>query len=117
MILGYARVSTIGQNLNAQIDALTAAGCERIYKETTSGAKNNRLELSKLIDILREGDILTVCRLDRLGRSTQHPVFLINELQTRGVQFRSLASVSIPQPRAGCWYSRYSPASPSSSVT
>lgn len=90
MDIGYARVSTTDQSLDMQIDALRGAGCERIYTETACGARDDRPELARMMDALRAGDVLTVYRLDRLGRSTRHLMGLVDGLAARGVQFRSL---------------------------
>src|ERR1700742_1347672 len=70
MRLGYARVSTGDQTLDGQCQRLSAAGCEKLFEEKISGARRNRPKLEKLIEQLREGDILVVTRLDRLARST-----------------------------------------------
>ncbi|OIN61205.1 recombinase family protein [Arsenicibacter rosenii] len=90
MHFGYARVSTDDQNLSLQLDALKTAGCEKIFREKVSGAKTDRPELTKLIDQIREGDTLTVWKLDRLGRSLKHLVETVNLLHEKGVGFRSL---------------------------
>ena len=90
MIIGYARVSTSDQNNSLQTDALEKAGCERIYKESVSGASRERPELSRGFGTLREGDNLIVWRLDRLGRSLKDLVAIISELETKGVGFQSL---------------------------
>lgn len=90
MIVGYARVSTLDQNERLQTDALTKAGCERVFADHASGAKAHRPELDRLLDVIREGDTLIVWKLDRLGRSVQNLVDLMNLLQSRGVGFRSL---------------------------
>tara|TARA_R110001592_G_C13188405_1_gene751978 strand:- start:2044 stop:2601 length:558 start_codon:yes stop_codon:yes gene_type:complete len=90
MIIGYARVSTADQNTALQIDALTAAGAERIYQESLSGASRDRPELAKCIDTLRSGDTLIVWRLDRLGRSLKDLVAIIAEIEDKGVGFRSI---------------------------
>lgn len=71
MIYGYARVSTDGQSVNAQVAALRAAGAEKVFRETASGAKSYRRELAAAIKALAEGDALLVTRLDRLARSTR----------------------------------------------
>jgi DNA invertase Pin-like site-specific DNA recombinase len=71
MIVGYARVSTDGQTLDAQQSALRAAGCERVYSEKVSGAITDRPALAKAISALGKGDTLVVCKLDRLARSTR----------------------------------------------
>ncbi len=89
-LLGYARVSTGAQDLALQHDALSAAGCLRIFDETASGALDDRPQLAALLDHLREGDTLVVWRLDRLGRSLRHLVETVTALAARGVGFRSL---------------------------
>lgn len=91
MKIGYARVSTDDQSLDLQLDALRAAGCEKVYEEKVSGAAKDRPQLAKLVDeILRVGDTLTVWRLDRLGRSLPHLVKTVEDLKARGVGFESL---------------------------
>ncbi|MDW7730339.1 MAG: recombinase family protein [Bacillota bacterium] len=91
MKFGYARVSTRDQNLEAQLDALTAAGCDKIIAEKASGnGSKERPELDRLVENLREGDVLMVYKLDRLGRSTFKLLGLTEELQQRGVDFVSL---------------------------
>jgi len=91
MKFGYARVSTRDQNLEAQLDALTAAGCDKIVTEKVSGnGSKERPELDRLVENLREGDTLVVYKLDRLGRSTFKLLGLTEELQQRGVEFVSL---------------------------
>lgn len=87
---GYARVSTTDQDAQLQHDALTAAGCYRIFTDTASGALQSRPELDKLFDHLRSGDTLVVWRLDRLGRSIRHLIDQLSDLQDRGIGFRSL---------------------------
>lgn len=87
---GYARVSTGDQDARLQHDALTAAGCYRIFTDTASGSLESRPELDKLLDQLRPGDTLVVWRLDRLGRSIRHLIDQLAGLQERGVEFRSL---------------------------
>ncbi len=90
MLLGYARVSTGDQTLNLQRDALHAAGCERVFEETASGAKRDRPLLQEAIDYARAGDVLVVWRLDRLGRSLQHLLMTVADLATRGIGFKSV---------------------------
>lgn len=92
MLIGYARVSTVDQNLNLQRDALKKAGVEpdRIYEEYVSGTKDNRPELTSCLRSLREDDTLVVWRLDRLGRSLPHLIKTINELKERNIGFKSL---------------------------
>jgi DNA invertase Pin-like site-specific DNA recombinase len=79
MIYGYARVSTDGQSLDAQVKQLRAAGAEKILRETANGAKTDRAQLRRILDQLDKGDVLTVTRLDRLARSTRD---LLNTLAT-----------------------------------
>lgn len=101
MIYGYARVSTDEQNLNLQLDALERAGCETIFKdEGLSGAATNRPGLEEALITMQAGDVLTVWRLDRLGRSLPHLIAVIEELQSRGAGFKSL-SESIDTTTAG----------------
>jgi len=88
--IGYARVSTVDQSLNMQIDAIKLAGCERIYKETASGAKDDRAELQKALDILRKGDEFVVFKLDRLARSTKKLIEVYEQLERLGVELISL---------------------------
>lgn len=90
MQIGYARVSTDDQDHALQLDALRAAGCERIITETASGSRGDRPELSRLIENARAGDALVVWRLDRLGRSLRHLIDLSEQLQSRGIALRSL---------------------------
>jgi DNA invertase Pin-like site-specific DNA recombinase len=90
MFIGYARVSMQDQNLDLQKDALKKAGCEKIYVDTMTGEANNRPGLEQAFEMLREGDTLVVWRLDRLGRSLQHLIELVQELSHRQVGFKSL---------------------------
>lgn len=90
MMIGYARVSTQGQHDTLQIDALKAAGCHRIYTDHASGARASRPELDRMLEALREGDIVVVWKLDRLGRSVQNLVDLMSRFQREGVGFKSL---------------------------
>jgi DNA invertase Pin-like site-specific DNA recombinase len=89
--IGYARVSTRDQDLTIQRDALTAAGCSKIYAEKISGAKFDRPQLARLVKALEPGDILIVTRLDRLARSTRDLLNLVHKISEAGAQFRSLA--------------------------
>lgn len=89
MLVGYARVSTHGQELGLQKDALKEVGCERVYTDVASGAKATRPGLDEALDYLRAGDTLVVWRLDRLGRSLSH---LIEVVRGAGG-------------RRGCWLS------------
>lgn len=91
MLIGYVRVSTAEQNLDLQIDALKKAGCEQIFEDKgISGAKAERTGLNKALTFLREGDVLVVWKLDRLGRSLPHLVEVVNGLKSKGIQFKSL---------------------------
>ena len=89
MKIGYARVSTAEQNLNAQLDALKKAGCDEIFSEKKSGV-SDRAELEKALGYLREGDTLVVTKLDRLGRSLKKLLELIEAFKKRGIHFQSL---------------------------
>jgi DNA invertase Pin-like site-specific DNA recombinase len=89
--IGYARVSTDGQTLDAQHASLKAAGADRVYSEKISGAKTDRRQLSRAIDALHSGDVLLVTRLDRLARSTRDLLNLLATVSERGAGFRSLA--------------------------
>jgi len=91
MIIGYARVSTDDQNLDAQTDALTAAGAGKIFAEKVSGAKRGRPELNRMLDQLRDGDVVTVTKYDRLARSLKDLLEIVETISERGVGFRSLA--------------------------
>lgn len=91
MLLGYARVSTTDQDLALQLDALRAAGCERIFEEKASGAKEDRPEFARLLDHARKDDVLVVWKLDRLARSLKQLVLVLEDLGARGVGFRCLA--------------------------
>lgn len=90
MIYGYARVSTDGQSVEAQEAQLTAAGCEKVFAETASGAKADRAKLLKLLDQLAAGDVLVVTRLDRLARSTRDLLNILARITDSGAAFRSL---------------------------
>ena len=90
MIYGYARISTNEQTTSLQKDALEKAGCDRIFTDVASGAKAHRPELDHMLDLLREGDMVVVWKLDRLGRSMQNLVDLMTTFDERGMQFRSL---------------------------
>lgn len=92
MRVGYARISTVEQNLDLQIDALQAAGCDRIYRdEGLSGAKTRRPGLDEALNALKQDDVLVVWRLDRLGRSMRHLIELTSVLESKGVGFQSLS--------------------------
>ncbi len=88
--VGYARVSTFEQILDLQKDALNAAGCKRIFTDTASGGRSDRPGLQQALDYVREGDVLVVWRLDRLGRSLKYLIEIITQLNERGVGFKSV---------------------------
>lgn len=90
MKIGYARVSTDEQNPDLQIDALKAAGCERIFTDKASGANAKRSELTECLKTLAAGNTLIVWKLDRLGRSLHDLIGLLDELKAREVAFQSL---------------------------
>ena len=90
MKIGYARISTTEQNLSLQMDALEKADCGKIFHDQISGAKTQRPGLDEALAYLREGDVLVVWRLDRLGRSLKHLIELVNSLEERGIGFQSL---------------------------
>lgn len=89
-LIGYARVSTAEQDSALQTDALHKAGCERVFEDTASGAKADRPGLADALAYLRNGDVLVVWRLDRLGRSLPHLIETVGALEGRGIGFRSL---------------------------
>ncbi len=91
MIVGYGRVSTDGQTLDAQNAALRAAGCEKVFAEKVSGAKTDRAQLAKAIAALAAGDTLVVCKLDRLARSTRDLLNTLAEIAQLGATFKSLS--------------------------
>ena len=91
MILGYARVSTDDQNLDAQTDALAAAGAERIFADKVSGSLRKRPELDRLLEHLRPGDVVVVAKYDRLARSLRDLLEIVETIKERGAGFRSLA--------------------------
>lgn len=90
MLIGYARVSTQDQKPQLQLDALKAAGCERIFEEKASGAQRERPALQEALSFLREGDTLVVWKLDRLARSLRQLIDTIEKLEERGIGLRSL---------------------------
>src|SRR4051812_10718948 len=90
MLVGYARISTTDQTLNLQRDALTKAGCSKIFTDTASGAQTEREGLTEAISYVRAGDTLVVWKLDRLGRSLKDLITRITELNNRKIGFKSL---------------------------
>lgn len=89
-IIGYGRVSTFEQTLDLQRDALEKAGAATIYEDKASGKTTDRPELVQCLKALREGDTLVVWRLDRLGRNLQDLIRIVNEIEERGVKFKSV---------------------------
>lgn len=90
MLVGYSRVSTQDQNPALQLDALTAAGCERVFTEKASGAQRDRPELAAAISYMRAGDSLVVWKLDRLARSLPQLIETVAQLEAQGIGLRSL---------------------------
>ena len=111
MLIGYARVSTADQDLALQTDALTKAGCEKLFTDKASGAKADRPGLAEALHFARAGDCIVVWKLDRLGRSIQGLISLAADLSARKVDFRSLTDgfdtstglgpAPLPYPRLG----------------
>ena len=91
MIIGYARVSTEDQNLDGQLDALKAAGADRLFADKITGTARSRPELDRLLDQLRQGDVLIVTKYDRLARSLRDLLDIVDTIQAHGAGFRSLA--------------------------
>ena len=90
-IIGYARVSTRGQQLTPQVDQLKCAGCVRIFKETYTGAKADRVELDRMLSYLRKDDVVIVTKLDRLARSIKDLLSIVERIESTGAQLRSLS--------------------------
>ena len=88
--IGYARVSTGEQDMALQLDALKKAGCEKVFEDRASGVKTDRPGLTEAVRYARDGDTLTVWKLDRLGRSMRHLIEIVTELESKGVGFRSI---------------------------
>lgn len=91
MLMGYARVSTEEQLLDAQLDALRAAGAERVFSERANGSARHRPELDRMLDQLRQGDVVIVSKYDRLSRSLKDLLEIVEVIGDRGAGFRSLA--------------------------
>jgi DNA invertase Pin-like site-specific DNA recombinase len=89
-VFGYARVSTQDQDYERQVEALTAAGADKVYAEKMSGARADRPQLAKLMASLKPGDVVLVTKIDRLGRSTQDLLNLIGDMRKAGANFKSL---------------------------
>jgi DNA invertase Pin-like site-specific DNA recombinase len=104
MLVGYARISTIEQSFDLQIDALEKAGCKKIFKETVSGAKTKRKALNDALEYVRKDDTLVVWRLDRLGRSLMHLIEVVNDLHERKIGFKSLVDAIDTQTATGQFF-------------
>ena len=91
MIIGYARVSTDDQSLDSQTDALAAAGAEKVFADRISGSRRARPELDKMLEQLRDGDVVIVTKYDRLARSLKDLLEIVESIRERGAGFRSLA--------------------------
>lgn len=89
MKVGYCRVSTQDQNMDAQLDALKAMGCEKVYQEKASGAKSDRRVLKDCLNFMRRGDVLVCYKLDRIARSLKHLMEIMEDLDKRGIGFIS----------------------------
>jgi len=90
MIIGYARVSTIDQNLDRQIDAMKENGAEKIFTEKATGKKADRPELMKMMEHLRDGDVVVISELTRLSRSTKDLFVIVEQIQAKGANIKSL---------------------------
>jgi DNA invertase Pin-like site-specific DNA recombinase len=90
MHVGYARVSTKEQTIDLQVDALTQAGCTKVYTEIISGARAERSILAQVLEMLRAGDVLVIWKLDRLGRSLTHLLEIVTALMARQIGLKSL---------------------------
>ena len=89
-IIGYARVSTKDQNLTAQLKQLKEAGADKIFQEKVSGVKEDRPELTALLEYVRDGDTVIITKLDRIARSTKHLLSIAEALEKKGVEFKVL---------------------------
>src|SRR4051812_3446077 len=98
MLVGYARVSTTDQTLDLQRDALTKAGCQKIFTDTASGAQAEREGLTEVLSFVRPGDTLVVWKLDRLGRSLKDLITRISEFETRKIGFNRLRKNPLQNP-------------------
>jgi len=111
MKIGYARVSTDDQNLDMQRDALQAQGCEKLFEDTASRAKPNRKGLTAALDACAAGDVLTVWKLDRLGRTLLDLVALVETLKARGVGLKVLtgagASIDTTKPEGRLFFTMF----------
>ncbi|HDK27857.1 MAG TPA: recombinase family protein [Candidatus Atribacteria bacterium] len=90
MLVGYARISTEKQDLNAQLDLLKLAGCTKIFTDVYTGSKCNRPNFDKMLSFVRKGDCICVYKLDRFSRSLKDLIIITNELKEKGIDFKSL---------------------------
>ena len=90
MNIGYCRISTSEQSLDLQLEALKEAGCEKIFEEVASGAKDDRPKLKEAIEYARKGDVIVLWKLDRLSRSLKHLIETVNDLEKKEIGFRCL---------------------------
>ena len=104
MLIGYARVSTQDQSLEMQLQALQAAGCDRIFEDTASGKTADRPGLKKALEFARPGDTLVVWKLDRLGRSVKNLVDMVQDLEKRSIQFQSVTDQIVTSTPAGRFF-------------
>jgi DNA invertase Pin-like site-specific DNA recombinase len=111
MKIGYARVSTDDQNLSLQLDALQAEGCGRVFEDKASGARPNRKGLAAALDACASGDVLTVWKLDRLGRSLLDLVGLVETLKAREIGLKVLtgagASIDTTKPEGRLFFAMF----------
>src|SRR5260370_10002681 len=110
MKYGYARVSTDGQSVDAQVRQLTKAGCKKVFREGASGAKTDRAQIARLLDQLDAGDVLTVTRLDRLARSTRDLLNTRASVAGKQAGFRSLGDAWADTTTASARLPRAAPA-------
>src|SRR5699024_4560741 len=101
MLIGYARVSTANQQIDMQLEALRKAGCEKIFTDIASGAREERKGLEEALAFMREKDCLVVWRLDRLGRSLNHLISLSEKLKKMGVDLKSIEDCIDTSTRTG----------------
>src|SRR5208282_286794 len=104
MLIGYARVSTVDQNLALQRDALTEAGCTKIFTEQMSGAVTDRPAVHDALEFARSGDTLIVWKLDRLARSMKQLIETVETLRVNGIEFRSLTEALDTTTAQGGWF-------------
>lgn len=104
MLIGYARVSTQDQSLEMQLQALKAAGCDRIFQDVGSGKSASRPGLVQVLEFARSGDTLVVWKLDRLGRSVKNLVDLVIDLEKKGIQFQSVTDQIVTSTPAGRFF-------------